>query len=169
MTNQVVSQQLHDQGRVLVALLAEGVKLRNGIIESLFSEVASLVRRVEYLVVEDREVEGETKADRVGGRKIGLSDLGGSFVGLKRLVGRFLSLVGRGELGEVAVVVALPVFKSQNLRPINKTRRDRNLTSCGRRPWIHRFGQRQSSACREPQGCPRRSFQAPFRLSGGIP
>src|SRR3546814_9191830 len=49
---QVVAEQLHDQGAVLVRLLREGVKLSNRIVESLLSQVASAVGRVEDLVVE---------------------------------------------------------------------------------------------------------------------
>lgn len=75
-TYQVVSEELHDQSGVLVALLAQCVKLcrsistsehrhistlkihtSNGIIKCLFSKMASLVGRVKDLVVEDGEVE----------------------------------------------------------------------------------------------------------------
>ena len=80
----------------------------NGVIKRLLGKVAGLIRGVQDLVVEDGEVQGESEADRVGGRKLGLSDLGGSLVGLERLVGGILPLVTNGELGEVAVVVALP-------------------------------------------------------------
>lgn len=82
----------------------------NGIIESLLGKVASLVRGVENLIVKDREVEGETQADRVGRRKLALGNIGGSLVGLKGLVGRVLALVASSELGKVAVVVALPLI-----------------------------------------------------------
>jgi hypothetical protein len=44
----------------------------------------------------------------VGGGKVGGSDISSSLVGLERLVGRGLALVTNGELGQVAVVVALP-------------------------------------------------------------
>lgn len=71
--------------------------------------MAGLVRGVQDLVVEDGEVEGQAEADRVRGRKFGLRNLGGSLVRLKRLVGRVLALVANGELGQVAVVVTLPV------------------------------------------------------------
>ena len=71
--------------------------------------MAGLVRGVQDLVVEDGEVEGQAEADRVRGRKLGLRNLGGSLVRLKRLVGRVLALVANGELGQVAVVVTLPV------------------------------------------------------------
>jgi hypothetical protein len=107
-TYEVVSQQLHDECRILVRLFTKGIKLRDGIIESLLGKVASLIRRVEDLVVKDGEVEGETKADGVGGGEIGLSDFGSSLVSLERLVCRLLALVGSGELSEIAVVVALP-------------------------------------------------------------
>lgn len=71
--------------------------------------MASLVGRVEDLVVENREVEGQSETDGVGWRKIGLGDLGGILVGLKRLVCRGLALVAESELGKIAVVITLPV------------------------------------------------------------
>ena len=71
--------------------------------------MASLVWSVEDLVVEDGEVQGKTQSDWVGWGKVGLGNLGGSLVSLKRLVGGSLALVANGELGEVAVVVTLPV------------------------------------------------------------
>jgi hypothetical protein len=70
--------------------------------------LASLVGRVEDLVVENGEVQGKTEADGVGRSKVGGSDVSGSLVSLERLVGGGLALVTNGELGEVAVVVALP-------------------------------------------------------------
>lgn len=81
----------------------------NGVIESLLGQVASLIGGVQNLVVEDGEVQGETQADGVGGRKLGLSNLSGSLVGVERLVGGVLALVANGELSQVAVVVTLPV------------------------------------------------------------
>jgi hypothetical protein len=107
-TYQVVSQQLHNQCGVLVALFAESVQLGNSIVECLLGEMAGLVRGVQDLVVKDREVQRETKSDGVGGSKLSLSDFCGSLVSLERLVRRFLALVGSSELSEVAVVVALP-------------------------------------------------------------
>lgn len=112
-TYKVVTEELHDKGGVLVALLGKGVELRNRLVEGSLSHLASLVRGVEDLVVEDREVQGETETDGVGGSKLGGSDLGGSLVSLERLVGRLLALVTHGELGEVAVVVTLPVVNCQ--------------------------------------------------------
>ena len=84
------------------------IRTSNGIVERLLGEVASLIRSVQDLVVEDREVERETQANGVGGRQLGLRNLGGGLVGIKRLVGGLLATVTDGELGEVSVVVTLP-------------------------------------------------------------
>ena len=82
----------------------------NRIVESLLGKMASLIRGVEDLVVEDGEVEGKTQTDGVGGGQVGLRDLACVLVGLQRLVGRGLTLVTKSELGEVAVVVTLPAL-----------------------------------------------------------
>ena len=71
--------------------------------------MASLVRRVQDLIIEDREVEGKSQADRVGRGQLRLRNLGSRLVCLQRLVGRILALVANGELCQVAVVVTLPV------------------------------------------------------------
>ena len=97
----------------------------NGIIKGLLGKVASLVGSIEDLVVEDREVEGEAETDGVGRGKLRLGNLGGGLVGVKRLVGRVLARVADGELGEVAVVVTLPVscVRSATRRRDEPTRR----------------------------------------------
>jgi hypothetical protein len=76
--------------------------------------VASLVGGVENLVVEDGEVERKTKADGVGRRQLSLGNLGSGLVGLEGLVGRVLAAVANGELGEVTVVVTLPIKSEEN-------------------------------------------------------
>lgn len=108
-THQVVTQELHDEGRVLVALLAEGVKLGNGVVESSLGKVAGLVGRVQDLVVENGKVQCKTKTDGVSRGQVGLGNLGSVLVGLERLVGGSLALVTESELGKVTVVVTLPV------------------------------------------------------------
>lgn len=79
---QVVTQKLHDQGAVTVALFGEGVELSNGVIERLLGKVASTVGRVQNLVVENGEVEGESETDGVGRGEFGLSDIGGVLINL---------------------------------------------------------------------------------------
>lgn len=71
--------------------------------------MASLVWGVQDLVVEYREVKCETETDWVGWGKIRLGDLSGVLVCLEGLIGRLLSLVSNGELGEVTVVITLPL------------------------------------------------------------
>ncbi len=99
---------MHDEGRILVALLTQGVELSNGIIESLLSQVASLVGGVQDLVIEDGEVQGQTKTNWVCWGEIGLSNFGSILVSLKRLVRRSLSLFGNSEFGEISMIVTLP-------------------------------------------------------------
>lgn len=94
--------------------------------------MAGTVGRIKDLVVKDGEVEGQTQADGVGRRQLGLGDIGSALRGFENssVADRFLyvavgdgnsylvSLVGGSggnlallagrELGEVAVVVALP-------------------------------------------------------------
>jgi hypothetical protein len=109
-TYQVVSEQLHDKGRILIALLTQCVELSNGIIESLLRQVASLIGGVQDLVIEDREVQGQTKTDWVCWGEISLSNFGSILVSFKRLVGRSLSLLGNSELGEISMIVTLPTI-----------------------------------------------------------
>lgn len=71
-----------------------------------------MVRGVEDLVVEDGEVEGKTQANGVRRCEVSLSDLSSGLVSLERLVGAGLALVANGELGEVTVVVTLPMRRS---------------------------------------------------------
>lgn len=92
--------------------------------------MASTVGRVQNLVVENGEVESQTQADGVSRGQLGLGDIGSALgkietasvtrkccdrrgqsylVRLVRGSGGNLALLARGELGEVAVVVTLPV------------------------------------------------------------
>lgn len=74
--SEIVTQKLHDEGAVTVALLREGVELSDGVVKGLLGEVAGTVGRVEDLVVEDGEVQRETKANGVGRGEIGLGNVG---------------------------------------------------------------------------------------------
>ena len=97
--------------------------------------MAGTVGRVEDLVVKDGEVKGETETDGVSGSELSLGNVGGvleilldmvsvlrrnvgtNLVGVVRSSGGRLALVARGELGEVTVVVTLPVIVISNLFP----------------------------------------------------
>jgi hypothetical protein len=69
--------------------------------------VASAVGRVEDLVVEHREVEGEAEGDGVGGGQVGEGDVLGRLVGDERVLGGLLAAGAGGELGEVTPVISL--------------------------------------------------------------
>ena len=81
----------------------------NGIIKSKLGQVASLVGRVEDLIVEDGEVKSQTQSNGVGGGEVGLSDFSSTLVSLKRSISGTLTAIANGELGKVTVVVSLPV------------------------------------------------------------
>jgi hypothetical protein len=126
----VVTEELHNESAVAVRLLGERVELSNGIVESLLGQVASAVGRVQDLVVEDREVQGQTQADGVGRGELGLSNVGGrlwirsmSVLQVNHVVASYLvglvcggsgnlALLAGSELGEVTVVVTLPAWLS---------------------------------------------------------
>jgi hypothetical protein len=71
---QVIAEQLHDEGRILVRFFVQSIKLSNGIVEGLLGNLASLVGGVEDLIVEHREVESQSQTNRVGRRQVGLGN-----------------------------------------------------------------------------------------------
>jgi hypothetical protein len=75
----------------------------------LLGQVTCLIRRIENLVVEYREVESKSETDWVRGCKVGSCDNRCCLVCLKRLVGRDLALVTNSKLSEVTVIIALPM------------------------------------------------------------
>ena len=70
---------------MLITLAKLNLGKRSGNTYSL-GELASLLWRVEDLVVEDGEVEGEAQPDGVGGLHLTFADLEGVLVGLLRVV-----------------------------------------------------------------------------------
>lgn len=73
----VVTQKLHDEGRIPVALFTQGVELGDRIVEGLLGQVASAVGGVEDLVVEHGEVQRKTETDGVSRGQLGLCNVGG--------------------------------------------------------------------------------------------
>ena len=139
--------------------------------------MACLVGRIKDFIVENREVKSQPKTNRMGRSKIGLCNLGGILVGLQRFVGGLLTLVTESELGQVTVVITLPVHRSvnelggkgRNLRARRVMKVRSELTSYGRRPLILLTEQRESNACQELLGCLRKSLPARLRSSDDIP
>ena len=72
---QVVTEQLHNQRAVLVRFLGKRIQFSDGIVESLLGQLASTIRRVEDLVVEDGKVQSQTQANRVRRGQLGLSNV----------------------------------------------------------------------------------------------
>ena len=70
-------------------------------------ELASLLGRVEDLIVEDGEVERQTEADGMRGLHLGLSNLEGLLVSLLRIFENLCSSVTHSHLGEVPVIISL--------------------------------------------------------------
>jgi hypothetical protein len=119
--SQVVAEELHDDGGVLVGILRKLVKLSDGIIEGLLGELAGFVGGVEDLVVENGEVEGETEADGVGGGQVSTGNITGLLVSLEGVVSSLLSLISGLELSNISVVVALEEENVSNQRPHDNT------------------------------------------------
>lgn len=76
--------------------------------------MASLIGRVQDLVIEDGEVQCETETDRMSWGKVGCGNFGGRFVGLQGLIGRDLTLVTKCKLSKVTMIVALPMSERQS-------------------------------------------------------
>ena len=53
----------HDQGTILVRLLAQCIQLSDRIVKGLFGKMTCSIGGIQDLVVEDGEIEGETEAD----------------------------------------------------------------------------------------------------------
>ena len=64
---------------------------------------------VTHLVVEDGEVKGETESDGVRWLQLLHGDVAGSLVGDQTVLRCVLALLTRRELGQIPLVVALPV------------------------------------------------------------
>lgn len=63
--SEVVSQKLHNCGRVTVLVFLQAVEVSNGLIESLFGKFTGDVGTTEDLVVKDGVVQSETQSDGV--------------------------------------------------------------------------------------------------------
>lgn len=74
---------------------------------------ASAIRRVEDFVIENREVEGQSEADGIGGGQVYHGAVLGSLVSHQAVVSCLLPVVAGGKLSQVPVVIALPAKKKQ--------------------------------------------------------
>ena len=61
--SEIVPEKLHDQRRVFVAFFGQGVQLGDSVVEGGLGKATRAVGRVQDLVVEHREVEGEAETE----------------------------------------------------------------------------------------------------------
>jgi len=100
--SEVLLEELNDALGVTEVVLLELINLVESILEGLVSEVAGGLVVLHDFVVEDREVEGKSKADGVAGWEL---DLVGLVVVLEGVLLDALEVVTLGVLGDVSVVV----------------------------------------------------------------
>ena len=103
---QIVSQKLHDGRWVTVLFLLQVFQVRDGIIESGFSELACQVRWAHNFVVEYGVVKGEAKTDWVRRLQL-LCLLLRELVRILRLINDCLAFILYEELTKITVVVTL--------------------------------------------------------------
>ena len=100
---QVVSQQLHDQRRILVGVFCNVVKLCNRILKRCAGHLASFIRIIQHLVHEDRVVQGQAKANGMCHQQIFFGHVSRLSICLPCLLGRFALLVTAAELCDVSL------------------------------------------------------------------
>ena len=67
---EVITEQLHDGGRITVLVFLETIKISDCVIKGLLGQFASNVRAAQNLIVEHRPVKNQTQSDRVGALQI---------------------------------------------------------------------------------------------------
>merc|ERR1711937_944570 len=111
---EVVTKELHDECRVLVAVLWHVVQLGNSILEGGARHLAGLVGVAQHLVMENREVERKAKTDRMRHCEVLHRNFHSLIVSLAGILGCFGLLTLIGELRDVPVVIA-PHFVIEDL------------------------------------------------------
>ena len=110
--SQVLLEKLDDALSIAEVVLLELVNLVEGLLQSVVGKFTSLGVVLEHFVVEHREVESQTKFDRVAGGEIDGVSL---FISLLGLLLDFLEFRILGIFGNIAVVVA-DHFDEEGLR-----------------------------------------------------
>ena len=103
---EVVSQQLHNQRRVLIRVLRQAVELSNRLVERTLSNSARLAMVPDDLVIKHGDVERKAEANRVSRLQL-LRVSRCLIVGVLSFRGNFLFFVWIADLCQVAVVVSL--------------------------------------------------------------
>mmetsp|Transcript_89519 Transcript_89519/g.253303 ORF Transcript_89519/g.253303 Transcript_89519/m.253303 type:complete len:206 (+) Transcript_89519:224-841(+) len=104
---QIIAEQLHDEGGVLVGVLCDVVELGDRVLEGGARHLARLVRVRQHLVLKHREVQSKTEADRVrhcqvlGGNRLRL------LVSTLGIIRSLFLVSASGVFGNVTIVVSL--------------------------------------------------------------
>lgn len=67
----------------------------------LLRQLTSFLGRVQDLVVEHREIQGQTQSDGMRGLHLGLGDLKGLLIGLLRVFQHLGAVIARGHLSQI--------------------------------------------------------------------
>ena len=105
--SEIIPDELHDGGGVFIAIFLDGLDVCDGIIEGSLGNLAGHGLVAHDLIIEDGEIQGETKSNRVGGFELLVGDGGGAFVGFHGEELGILVLVVLGVLADVTMVVSL--------------------------------------------------------------
>jgi len=103
---EVVTQQLHDQGGVLVILVLHAVEVGDGLVEGGSGHGAGFLRVLLNFIVEYGMVQSQAELKGVSAREGALSMLRCFRVSCECLLGSCVLLVLSGELGDVTEVVS---------------------------------------------------------------
>lgn len=128
---EVVSEQLHDEGRILIRLFRQRVQLCNRVVERLLGQMTSSVGRVENLVKEHGEVKSQAQANRMCGRKVAVSDGGSRRVSLQSLSRRLFPGITTLELGKISFLKRDK--KKSNRRVKNAKKKKKNEAAGGKK------------------------------------
>lgn len=104
---QIVSDQLHDGGGILVLFFLDLVNVGNGLIEGFLGKLAGSAGVVLNFVVENRVVKSQAQSNGVGGLEVTLGNFRGSLVGFVGIISGLGVGFSAGVLRDVSVVVTL--------------------------------------------------------------
>lgn len=93
-------------------MLRRGVHGADGLVESMFCEVARAVGASVHIMKVDRKVEREAQARRMPRRQRAERMLVRSLVSFQRQLPGLLSLLMSSKFSKVSIIIALPVYAS---------------------------------------------------------
>jgi hypothetical protein len=105
--SQVVSDQLHDRGGILVLIFFDLIDVSNRIIKGLLGNLAGFARVILDFVEENWVVQGQTQSNWMGGLQVLFTFIGGSLVGLIGFISGLFIGLSTGVFRNVSEIVTL--------------------------------------------------------------